>query len=98
MTNGLAELGERVRRDLLLLDYPQREWLVPRKSSGGEPIYDVLIVGGGQGGLAVAFALMRERVRNLLVVDENPEGLAGPWLRFARMRTLRTPKYLTGPD
>ena len=37
-------------------------------------------------------------IDNLLVVDENPLDRAGPWLNFARMRTLRTPKYLTGPD
>jgi len=60
--------------------------------------FDVIIVGAGQGGLAVAFGLARERVSNVLVVDENPLDLAGPWLNFARMRTLRTPKYLTGPD
>src|SRR6185369_1456290 len=59
---------------------------------------DVIVVGAGQGGLATAFALMRERVTNLLVVDENPLDRAGPWLSFARMRTLRTPKHLTGPD
>ncbi|HEY6081595.1 MAG TPA: NAD(P)/FAD-dependent oxidoreductase, partial [Polyangiaceae bacterium] len=38
------------------------------------------------------------RVGNVLVVDQNPLDHAGPWLNFARMRTLRTPKYLTGPD
>ena len=43
-------------------------------------------------------ARARARVSNLLVVDENPLDRAGPWLNFARMRTLRTPKYLTGPD
>jgi len=41
---------------------------------------------------------MRERVENLLVIDENPLDRAGPWLNFARMRTLRTPKHVTGPD
>ncbi|HKP55702.1 MAG TPA: XdhC family protein [Polyangiales bacterium] len=95
---GLGALAESLRRDLALLDYPQREWLKPRRSAGGAPIYDVLIVGGGQSGLACAFGLMRERVRNLLVVDQNPLDRAGPWLNFARMKTLRTPKYLTGPD
>ncbi|HKU37221.1 MAG TPA: XdhC family protein [Polyangiales bacterium] len=91
-------LAERVHRDLELLDYPRREWLHPRRTASGEPIYDVLIVGGGQSGLAVAFGLLRERVKNLLVVDQNPLDRAGPWLNFARMKTLRTPKYLTGPD
>jgi cation diffusion facilitator CzcD-associated flavoprotein CzcO len=90
--------ADRVRRDLELLDYPRRAWLAPRRTDGGDAIYDVIIVGAGQGGLAAAFGLARERVGNLLVIDENPIDRAGPWLRFARMRTLRTPKYVTGPD
>src|SRR4051812_21256778 len=95
---GLEQHGQRVRRDLDLLDYPRRAWLTPRAAPSGEHTYDVLIVGAGQGGLSTAFALARERVTNVLVVDRNPLDRAGPWLSFARMRTLRTPKYLTGPD
>jgi FAD-dependent urate hydroxylase len=95
---GLAELARQVQRDLELLDYPRRPWVEPRTAVSGEPIYDVIIVGGGQSGLTAAFGLMRERVSNLLVLDQNPLDRAGPWLNFARMRTLRTPKYLTGPD
>ena len=95
---GLEALAERVHRDLALLNYPQREWLTPRKTGSGSHVYDALIVGGGQSGLACAFGLMRERVKNLLIVDQNPLDRAGPWLNFARMKTLRTPKYLTGPD
>ena len=87
-----------VRRDLDLIDYPRRPWLAPRRTNAGAPIYDVIIVGGGQGGLAAAFGLARERVTNVLVIDQNPLDCAGPWLNFARMRTLRTPKYVTGPD
>ena len=95
---GLDRLAERVRRDLELLAYPRRDWLTPRRTAAGDVIQDVVIVGAGQGGLATAFALMRERVTNLLVVDQNPRDRAGPWLNFARMRTLRTPKHVTGPD
>ena len=95
---GLTELARRVQRDLELLDYPRRPWVNPQRSASGEPVYDVVIVGGGQSGLTAAFGLMRERVGNLLVIDRNPLDRAGPWLNFARMRTLRTPKYLTGPD
>jgi len=91
-------LAERVRRDLELLSYPEREWVLARKTAGGAHVYDVVIVGGGQGGLAAAFGLLRERIANLLVIDDQPPDRAGPWLNFARMRTLRTPKYLTGPD
>lgn len=95
---GLEALSRQVQRELELLDYPRRPWLTPRKTAAGTPIYDVLIVGGGQSGLTVAFGLSRERVGNVLVVDQNPIDRAGPWLNFARMRTLLTPKYLTGPD
>jgi cation diffusion facilitator CzcD-associated flavoprotein CzcO len=95
---GLDALGRQVRRELDLLDYPRRPWVAPRTSRSGASIYDVLVVGGGQSGLTTAFGLARERVANVLVVDQNPLDRAGPWLNFARMRTLRTPKYLTGPD
>jgi xanthine/CO dehydrogenase XdhC/CoxF family maturation factor/cation diffusion facilitator CzcD-associated flavoprotein CzcO len=95
---ALDRLAERVRRDLDLLEYPKRPWLEPRRTAGGEPVVDVVIVGAGQGGLAAAFGLMRERLGNLLVVDQNPLDRAGPWLNFARMHTLRTPKHVTGPD
>jgi cation diffusion facilitator CzcD-associated flavoprotein CzcO len=98
MSSPLEALAAQVEHDLQLLDYPRREWLAPRSTGAGQPIHDVVIVGGGQSGLATAFGLMRERVTNLLVVDDNPADRAGPWLNFARMHTLRTPKYLTGPD
>ncbi len=99
VTKGaLDRLGERVTRELELLDYPRREWLEPRRTSGGVHVYDAAIVGAGQGGLATAFGLMRERVKNIVVIDDNPLDRAGPWLNFARMLTLRTPKHVTGPD
>jgi len=96
--DALDRHAARVRQELELLDYPRRPWMPTRGGGGAGGVLDVLIVGAGQGGLAAAFGLGRERVSNLLVVDENPLDRAGPWLNFARMRTLRTPKYLTGPD
>jgi cation diffusion facilitator CzcD-associated flavoprotein CzcO len=98
MTSALDRHAARVVQDLELLDYPRRPWLSPRSSASGRQIYDVIIVGAGQSGLAAAFALSRERVSNVLVIDQNPLDRAGPWLSFARMHTLRTPKHLTGPD
>jgi FAD-dependent urate hydroxylase len=98
MSVAHARLADRVRQDLQLLDYPRREWLSPKRTHDGHAIYDVVVVGAGQGGLATAFGLLRERVQNILVIDENPLDHAGPWLNFARMKTLRTPKYVTGPD
>ncbi len=96
--DGLEALERALSRDLELMTYPRRAWLEPRRTSAGAPILDVLVVGAGQGGLATAAALLRERVDNILVVDDHPLDRAGPWLNFARMITLRTPKHLTGPD
>lgn len=97
MTNthekALADLAARVTHDLACLDYPQRPWVRSRPG-----VYDVVIIGAGQSGLATGFALMREHIGNILIVDENPEGQEGPWVTYARMVTLRTPKYLTSVD
>jgi len=95
---GLDALERALRRDLDLLDYPRRPWLAARAAADGREVLDVIVVGAGQGGLVTAFALRREKVERVLVVDERPLDRAGPWLNFARMVTLRTPKYLTGPD
>ena len=57
-----------------------------------------VIIGGGQSGLVIAFGLLRSRVSNIVVLDENPAGLEGPWVTYGRMITLRTLKFLTGPD
>jgi cation diffusion facilitator CzcD-associated flavoprotein CzcO len=94
----LAALAERVRADLALLDYPILPWVQPRTSPSGEHVFDVLIVGAGQGGLATAFGLRRERVDNVLVVDRAAPGREGPWKTYARMLTFRSPKHVTGPD
>jgi FAD-dependent urate hydroxylase len=59
---------------------------------------DVLIVGAGQSGIAIASALLRSAISNVLVVDRAPRGQEGPWLSYARMHTLRSPKTYTGPD
>lgn len=97
IANPLDRLAAQVRHDLECLDYPARPW-VRRHSHALGPVLDVVIVGGGQCGLAAGFGLMREKIANILVIDENPAGQEGPWVTYARMITLRTPKYLTGPD
>ncbi|PTQ11526.1 monooxygenase [Sphingomonas oleivorans] len=95
---SLADLNERVRADLAALDHGAPDWTRPRTHASGEHVYDVLIVGGGQSGLGAAFGLMRERISNILVIDENPAGQEGPWITYARMVTLRTPKQITSID
>src|SRR5215510_12479342 len=96
-TMRVAQLTDRVRRDLTYLSYPSHEWTVARHR-GGVRVLDVLVVGGGQAGLAIAFGLKRERISNFRVVDRNPHGLEWPWRRFARMKSLRTSKEVTGID
>lgn len=97
MYMSVTQLSDRVRRELTYLNYPPREWTVPR-SRDGVPVLDVLVVGGGQSGLGTAFGLKLERITNIRVIDRAPRGLEGPWRRFARMKELRTPKEVTGID
>jgi FAD-dependent urate hydroxylase len=93
----ITALEARVRRDIEMTAHPRMDWMEPR-SYRGKPALDVLIVGGGQSGLCIAFALIRDRVRNILVIDRAPQGREGIWAGFARMPTLRSPKDQTGPD
>ena len=94
---SVPRLSDRVRRELTYLSYPSREWTIPRYRDGAR-VLDVLIVGGGQAGLAIAFGLKLERISNIRIVDRNPPGLEGPWRRFARMKALRTSKDVRGID
>ena len=94
---GLDALEQRVRTELELLKYPELPWVPPRRIDG-RAVLDVLIVGAGQGGLAVASTLLRERVDNILVIDAAARGREGPWRTYARMKTLRSWKTVTGPD
>lgn len=93
----LDELEADVARDLELTAHPRAPWLVP-KSSGGAPVLDALVIGAGQCGLAVAHALRRDQVTNILVLDRAPEGREGPWTTYGRMKALRSLKDQTGPD
>lgn len=60
--------------------------------------YDVIIVGAGQSGLAIAFALRRAGIARTLVIDAAEEDRQGIWTTTARMNVLRSPKHLPGPE
>jgi FAD-dependent urate hydroxylase len=61
--------------------------------------HNVVLVGGGQTGSALAFALRRAGVGKVSVIDAaEDETRAGVWLTAARMQLLRTPKSLPGPE
>ena len=95
---GLQHLAARVRADLDFLRHPTEPWVAPRSHPSGKHVYDVVIVGGGQSGITISSALLRDRVSNITVFDRRPEGFEGPWNTTARMRTLRTPKHLPGVE
>ncbi|MET0371081.1 MAG: NAD(P)/FAD-dependent oxidoreductase [Sphingobium sp.] len=94
---SLAALEADLARQLSLIGHGGADWTRPRAHPEGH-VFDVVIVGAGQSGLAAAFGLLRERVSNILVIDESPVGYEGPWDTYARMITLRTPKELTPID
>jgi cation diffusion facilitator CzcD-associated flavoprotein CzcO len=95
--NGLTDHEAAVARDLAMLGLPPRNWPATVTGPDGQPMLDVIIVGAGMCGIAAAIALQHKGVRNILVVDRNPDGQEGPWVTYARMETLRSPKHLPGP-
>ncbi|MEM8662953.1 MAG: NAD(P)/FAD-dependent oxidoreductase [Pseudomonadota bacterium] len=97
-TAELDALTRRVRHDLEAIEVPPRDWLPAVARPCGASASDVVVVGAGLSGLSIAFGLMRKGVRRIRVIDAAPEGREGPWITTARMRTLRSPKWLSGPD
>lgn len=97
MADSLEQLARRVRDDLACLCVPPVNWVAPRAPAGGRPVHDVVVIGGGMCGLVASFALQNAGIRNIRIFDRAPRGLEGPWVTYARMETLRSPKQLTGP-
>ena len=94
---GLALHERAVARDLEMLGVPAANWPAKIEDATGQPVLDVLVIGAGMNGIAAAGGLMFRGVRNIAVVERSRPGQEGPWLTFARMDTLRSPKTLTGP-
>lgn len=90
------ELAARAKEELASLDYPRPHW-VPETQHDGQDVKNVLIIGGGQGGLAIAHGLKQAKIHNVAIVDQADKTKTGIWNKIARNETLRTPKHLTGP-
>jgi cation diffusion facilitator CzcD-associated flavoprotein CzcO len=95
--SDLPALEARLKSDLARLNFPPPNWPSRLPASDGSEALDVLIVGAGMLGIAAASALTSIGVHNLELVDRAAPGREGPWITYARMETLRSPKHLTGP-
>ena len=96
MPSGLDALEKRLAQDLAWLELPATSWVPPREVEG-QRVRDVVIIGAGMAGLVASGMLKRLGVDNHVLFDRAPAGSEGPWVTYARMRTLRSPKQLTGP-
>lgn len=94
--SGLAALEERLAEDLSFLELPPKDW-VPQRQHDGQTVLDAVVIGAGMCGLVATASLKMLGVSNIVCLDRAPQGLEGPWVTFARMETLRSPKQLTGP-
>jgi cation diffusion facilitator CzcD-associated flavoprotein CzcO len=93
---GLETLEARLRQDLEWLELPGRPWVPPRQA-GAQQVTDVVVMGAGMCGLAAYAALRLMGIDNTRVLDRAAAGQEGPWVTYARMETLRSPKTLAGP-
>ncbi len=89
---GLPALEARLREDLIFLCHPGKDWVPPREGAS-----DVVIIGGGMCGMVAWLGLRTGGLRRVRVLDRSAPGREGPWVTYARMETLRSPKTLTGP-
>ncbi|PZR46584.1 MAG: FAD-dependent oxidoreductase, partial [Stutzerimonas stutzeri] len=96
-SSGLDALETQLAQDLEFLELPSRPW-VPERSEGGAPVRDVVVIGAGMCGLAATAKLVLSGITNVVAYDAAPAGREGPWVTFARMETLRSPKTLHGPS
>jgi cation diffusion facilitator CzcD-associated flavoprotein CzcO len=83
------------RNALRLIGPDPANWVPDREGVD----HNVTIVGGGQTGCALAFALRRAGIGKVTILEAAPdETRAGIWRNAARMNLLRTPKALPGPE
>lgn len=95
--DGLTALDRQVQDDLTALCYPLKKWIPETRGPNGEAVLDAVIIGAGMCGLSACFALLRAGIRNVRILDRAVAGREGPWVTYARMETLRSPKQLLGP-
>ncbi len=90
-TDALASQTQRVLR--WTGPYPA-DWVQPRQGVD----HNVVIVGGGQTGITLAYGLRRKGIGKVDIIERADPGQAGIWRNVARMAQLRTPKAAPGPE
>ncbi|MBH0118810.1 SidA/IucD/PvdA family monooxygenase [Rhodococcus sp. NPDC003382] len=96
MTDLSDNPDDAAQRSLHLLGYGNGDanWIAPLDDTD----HDVVVVGGGQSGVAIAYALRRAGVARTSVVDAGRDESDLAWQSRARNLTLRTPKTVSGPE
>jgi len=87
-------LDAQTRRALRWVGRTPPDWVRPRQGAD----HNVVIVGGGQSGLAIAYGLRRKGIGRVTIIDRCEPGQAGIWRNIARMHQLRTAKTIPGPE
>ena len=90
-TDALASQTQRILR--WTGPYPD-DWVRPRQGVD----HNVVIVGGGQTGITLAYGLRRKGIGKVDIIERADPGQAGIWRNVARMAQLRTPKAAPGPE
>src|SRR5688572_24916694 len=92
--DAAERLEEQTQSALRWIGRDPADWVRPRAGVD----HNVVIVGGGQSGLSIAYGLKRKGVGRVAVIDRAAPGETGIWRTIARMPQLRTPKTLAGPE
>lgn len=96
--SALPRQDKALIRDLMLINFPPFDWMKENpKHALHDPVYDVVIIGSGMAGLAAGAALYKEGIFHIKIFDKTSMGLEGPWVTYARMKTLRSSKDIMGP-
>jgi cation diffusion facilitator CzcD-associated flavoprotein CzcO len=94
IADAAERLEEQTQSALRWIGRDPADWVRPRAGVD----HNVVIVGGGQSGLSIAYGLKRKGVGRVSVIDRAAPGETGIWRTIARMHQLRTPKTLAGPE
>jgi cation diffusion facilitator CzcD-associated flavoprotein CzcO len=94
LADAAERLDEQTENALRWIGRDPADWVRPRAGVD----HNVVIVGGGQSGVSIAYGLRRKGVGRVAVIDRAAPGEAGIWRTIARMQQLRTPKTLAGPE